>query len=119
MAVGLAAVAVLAMAASSLRAQDARNPSSSAAFAKPSQPSGQGRELFSQHCASCHFADSTAQKIGPGLKGLYGRAFANGRKVDDAGLSRWIEAGGKDMPGFRDKLKAAEIRELILYIKKL
>ena len=49
---------------------------------------------------------SNAQKIGPGLKGLYARPFSNGKKVTDAGLTRWIEAGGKDMPGFKESRQA-------------
>jgi len=29
-----------------------------------------GKEVFEKKCAMCHFADSDAKKIGPGLKGL-------------------------------------------------
>jgi cytochrome c len=78
-----------------------------------------GKDLFRQHCASCHFADTSAQKIGPGLKGMYARPFSDGRKVTDGGLSRWIEAGGKDMPGFKDDLRPEQVRALISYLKTL
>ncbi len=79
-----------------------------------------GKELFQQHCASCHFAEATAQKIGPGLKGLYTRlTFSNGKKVTDAGLTKWIEGGGKNMPGFSETMKPEQIRQLISYIKTL
>jgi len=79
-----------------------------------------GKELFHEHCASCHFTDTTAQKIGPGLKGLYVRlTFSDGKKVTDASMAKWIEAGGKDMPGFADSLKPEQIRALISYIKTL
>jgi len=78
-----------------------------------------GKGLFQEHCASCHFATTTAQKIGPGLKGMYARAFSNGKKVTDAGLTRWIEAGGKNMPGFKETVKAEQVRALISYIKTL
>jgi mono/diheme cytochrome c family protein len=79
-----------------------------------------GNELFHEHCASCHFTDTTAQKIGPGLKGLYTRlTFSDGKKVTDASLTRWIEGGGKDMPGFKETMKPEQIRALISYIKTL
>jgi len=29
-----------------------------------------GKEVFDKKCAICHFADSDAKKIGPGLKGI-------------------------------------------------
>jgi mono/diheme cytochrome c family protein len=31
----------------------------------------------------------------------------------------WIEAGGKDMPGFREALKPNEVRDLIAYLRTL
>jgi mono/diheme cytochrome c family protein len=79
----------------------------------------QGQGLFRQHCASCHYADSRAQKISVGLKGLYARSFSGGRKVTDLGLAKWIEEGGKDMPGFKETLKPGQVRALISYIKTL
>ena len=78
-----------------------------------------GKELFRQHCSSCHFTETTVQKIGPGLKGLYQRTFSDGRRVTDASLERWMEAGGKDMPGFKESVKPEQIRALIAYIKTL
>jgi mono/diheme cytochrome c family protein len=79
-----------------------------------------GKELFHEHCASCHFTDTTVQKIGPGLKGLYVRlAFSDGKKVSDASLARWIEAGGKNMPGFKEAMKPEQIRALISYVRTL
>jgi len=103
-----------------LLAQSLQNPGTSSATASaPIRPAASGKELFRQHCASCHFPETTAQKIGPGLKGLYSRAFANGKKVDDVSLAGWIENGGKDMPGFKDIVKTEQVRALISYIKTL
>jgi cytochrome c len=78
-----------------------------------------GKDLFRQHCASCHFAETTAQKIGPGLRGMYARPFADGKKVTDAGLTKWIESGGKNMPGFKETIKPEQVRVLIVYLKTL
>ena len=35
------------------------------------------------------------------------------------GLAKWIEDGGKDMPGFNETLKPGQVRALIAYIKTL
>ena len=79
-----------------------------------------GKTAFDQHCEICHYPESTAQKIGPGLKGLYARTrFAGGGKVDDPAVNHWIEIGGKNMPGFKEVLKPAEIHALIAYLRTL
>lgn len=79
-----------------------------------------GKAVFDQRCEICHYTESTAQKIGPGLKGLYARMrFAGGEKVKDAVVTHWIETGGKNMPGFKDVLKPAQINSLIAYLKTL
>jgi cytochrome c len=78
-----------------------------------------GKGLYDARCEICHFSASTAKKIGPGLKGVGTRGkFADGSKVDDDKLRRWIVKGGKNMPGFAD-LNADEVRDLIAYLKTL
>lgn len=115
--------AMIAMAFSpAASAQAQRKDSNAKAVIAPAdtQQIASGKELFHEHCVSCHFTDTTAQKIGPGLKGLYARlTFSDGKKVTDASLTRWIEAGGKDMPGFKETMKLEQIRALISYIKTL
>jgi cytochrome c len=89
-------------------------------LSKASDSESSGKGIYQQRCASCHFSDSTAQKIGPGLKGLYARGiFADGKKVEDSSMAKWIELGGKNMPGFKDALKPEQVRTLILYVKTL
>ena len=79
-----------------------------------------GKAIFEQRCAICHYSESTAKKIGAGLKGLYSRGkFATGGKVDDLSVASWIERGGADMPGFRGALKPEQIRALVAYLKTL
>ena len=115
-----AAAAALAFCVLSGFAQSVRtNPGANSAVAASVLLRSQGNGLFRQHCASCHYADSRAQKISVGLKGLYARSFSDGRKVTDLGLTRWIEEGGKDMPGFKETLKPGQVRALISYIKTL
>src|SRR5690242_3771578 len=77
-----------------------------------------GQKIYEKSCAICHFAASTEKKIGPGLKGEIKREkFANGWKVNDENLRRWIESGGKNMPP--SPLNREQIRELIAYVKTL
>ena len=91
-----------------------------AAVSVETAESVRGQALFNDRCAICHYDQSAAQKIGPGLKGIYARGkFADGKKVDDTNMVGWIEKGGKDMPGLKDVLKPAEIRTLISYLKTL
>lgn len=116
----LAAVLIVIFFPVTASAQALRKDSRPAIGASEARQAAAGKGLFQQHCASCHFAEATAQKIGPGLKGLYARLkFSNGKKVTEASLTRWIEAGGKNMPGFADTIKPGQIRQLISYIKTL
>ena len=79
-----------------------------------------GAKIYSKQCAVCHYATTKEKKIGPGLANIYtvGK-YTNGKKVDDASMRAWIEAGGKDMPGFKESLKPNEIRDLLAYLRTL
>ena len=80
----------------------------------------QGKKLFNTKCAICHYSESAAKKVGPGLKGLPKRGkYADSKPVDDASLRAWIEKGGKNMPGFKEALNAEQIRALVAYMKTL
>ena len=71
-------------------------------------------------CAVCHNATSTEKKMGPGLKGISQKAkFTNGKKMSDAALKENILKGGGGMPGYEDTLKAADIANLVAYLKTL
>ena len=116
----LHALAMLTLtAAASLFAQA---PAKNSAGRKPAPGAEvvRGKEIYDAECEICHYSASTLKKVGPGLKGLTGRAkFANGIKVNDEGLRRWIEKGGKDMPGFQKRLSPEKTRDLIAYLKTL
>jgi cytochrome c len=79
-----------------------------------------GRIVYKDRCAICHFSESDARKIGPGLKGLYKRGkFADGGRVDDATIENRILNGGKDMPPFRPVLSSNQIRDLLAYLRTI
>jgi cytochrome c2 len=80
-----------------------------------------GKEVFDQKCGLCHFADSDAKKIGPGLKGISKRGTfsVNNNKFTDDSLKTWIENGDSLMPPFKDVLDEQQIKDVIAYVKTL
>jgi len=102
-------------------AQDppAKAPAKKAAASKGSAT--KGKEVFDQKCGLCHFADSDAKKIGPGLKGISKRGTftVNNNKFTDESLKTWIENGDQLMPPFKDVLDEGQIKDVIAYVKTL
>lgn len=85
-----------------------------------SDMTSRGEAIFQNRCEICHFAASAEKKVGPGLRGL----MKNGKrgaapKWDAAAVTRVIENGGKDMPGFRGELSEAQMRDLLAYLRTL
>src|SRR5438874_9482064 len=80
-----------------------------------------GKQIFEQKCAMCHFADKEEKKIGPGLKGISKRGTftVNGNKVTTESLTKWIENGDSQMPGMKDSLEPAQIKDVVAYVKTL
>jgi mono/diheme cytochrome c family protein len=78
-----------------------------------------GKKVFNDNCTACHTATSTERNVGPGLKGLYknGKMPASGKPVNDANVRKQILEGGNGMPSFKDSLSAAQIDDLIAYLK--
>ncbi len=118
MMLGIAALAV----AGAVFAQD---PPPAKAPAKKtggnSAAAARGKDLFEKKCGICHYADSDAKKIGPGLKGLSKRGTftVNNNKVTDETLKTWIENGDTLMPPFKDVLEPAQVKDIIAYVKTL
>src|ERR1700687_6194823 len=88
---------------------------------KNSAAAARGKEIFEQKCAVCHYADSDAKKIGPGLKGISKRGTftVNNNKVTDETLKTWIENGDSLMPPFKDVLDEQQIKDVIAYGRTL
>jgi cytochrome c len=80
-----------------------------------------GKDVFEKKCSMCHFADSDAKKIGPGLKGIFKRGTfsVNGNKVTTESLTTWIENGDSLMPGMKETLEPAQIKDVVAYVKTL
>jgi mono/diheme cytochrome c family protein len=99
-------------------AKSAKKPASAAGAAGSAT---KGKEVFDKKCGVCHYADSDAKKIGPGLKGLgkRGTFTVNNNKVTDESLRVWIENGDNLMPPFKDVLDPAQIKDVVAYVKSL
>jgi mono/diheme cytochrome c family protein len=80
-----------------------------------------GKEVFEKKCAICHYSDKEEKKIGPGLKGISKRGTftVNGNKVTTESLKTWIENGDAQMPGMKDTLEPAQIKDVVAYVKTL
>jgi mono/diheme cytochrome c family protein len=115
---GIAGLAVVG----AVFAQDppAKAPAKKSAGASPAA-AARGKEVFDKKCGVCHYADSDAKKIGPGLKGLSKRGTftVNNNKVTDESLKTWIENGDTLMPPFKDVLEPPQIKDVITYVKTL
>ena len=88
---------------------------------KNSAAAARGKEIFEQKCAVCHYADSDAKKIGPGLKGISKRGTftVNNNKVTDETLKTWIENGDTLMPPFKEVLEVPQVKDVVAYVKTL
>ena len=78
----------------------------------PTSPAlvAQGRRVFLSSCAHCHGADATGDE-GPDLHGV---------EVSDRYITTLITHGIKgEMPSFRKKLGAPEIRAVTAYLRSL
>jgi cytochrome c len=105
-------------------AQDApaKKPAPNTTAAKPSAAEiARGKEIFEKKCAVCHYADSDAKKIGPGLKDISKRGTftVNGNKVTEDSLKTWIENGDSLMPPFKEVLEAPQIKDVVAYVRTL
>jgi cytochrome c len=79
-----------------------------------------GESAFNDNWGVCHNADSTDDKVGPGLKGLFKREkLGNGKPVNDANVKGVITDGSGGMPPFGDSISADDKDNIIAYLKTL
>jgi cytochrome c len=104
-------------------AQDApaKKPTPSTGTKPSAAAVARGKEIFEKKCAVCHYADSDAKKIGPGLKDISKRGTftVNGNKVTEESLRTWIENGDSLMPPFKEVLEAPQIKDVVAYVRTL
>lgn len=115
--------AFLALAPFAARSQQ---PAEKAEKKAPAGDSLAGKKLYRTHCAICHFADATVDKVGPGMKGLFQlkKLPRRGMPVTEENVRKIILEGVGDpkmplMPLYRDLLTGNEIDDLLAYLRTL
>jgi mono/diheme cytochrome c family protein len=100
---------------------DAKPPAKKSTGGGSAAATARGKDVFDKKCGVCHYADSDAKKIGPGLKGIgkRGTFTVNNNKVTDESLRTWIENGDNLMPPFKDVLEPPQIKDVVAYVKTL
>jgi mono/diheme cytochrome c family protein len=101
--------------------QPAKKAGSNGSAKNSAAAAARGKEIFDKKCAVCHYPESDAKKIGPGLKGIAKRGTftVNNNKVTDESLRTWIENGDALMPPFKEVLEAPQIKDVVAYVKTL
>lgn len=80
----------------------------------------QGRAVYQQLCASCHYADHTGDLHGPSLFALYRRQYMpSGAPANDDRVRAVTLHGHGMMPGFGGQLDAQQLQELLAYLHTL
>jgi len=101
--------------------QPAKKPAAGGGGKPNAAAVARGKEIFDKKCAVCHYPDSDAKKIGPGLKDISKRGTftVNGNKVTEETLKTWIENGDSLMPPFKEVLEAPQIKDVVAYVRTL
>ena len=78
----------------------------------------EGAQIFSQNCSACHHADSTATKVGPGLKGVFqqDKFPVSALQVSEDNFRKQLNTPFKLMPPF-GHLSEQQVKELVAYLK--
>ena len=78
----------------------------------------QGRAIYSQNCASCHYANQTGDLHGPSLFAMYRKKYLpSGAPANDARVTPVILRGRNMMPG--SQLSDEQLRDLLAYLHTL
>ncbi len=80
----------------------------------------EGAQFFNQKCSVCHHTDSTAIKVGPGLKGIFkqDKFPMSGLSVSDENFRKQLKTPFGKMPPF-GHLSDEQVNALIDYLKTL
>jgi cytochrome c2 len=83
-------------------------------------PVAEGAMVFQQNCSACHLTDSTATKIGPGLKDIFkaDNFPVSGLAVSEDNFRKQLQKPLGKMPPF-GHLPPEQVKALIAYLKTL
>ena len=78
-----------------------------------------GKDVFEAECISCHNADSTEEKDGPGLKGVKDGKLPSGSAATRDAILELINKGREGMPPFKEKLTEPQKENVVAYVLTL
>jgi cytochrome c6 len=78
-----------------------------------------GAANYKAKCAMCHGADGKGDTPIGKKMGIHDFASAEVQKASDADLIATITKGKNKMPAYENKLSAAQIKEIVAYIRSL
>lgn len=109
-----------AVSAAPVAAEPLATPAAAApAPAKGKGDAAKGKTVFEQ-CAICHNVDTSEDKVGPSLKGLFKKEkLKNGHPANEASIRAVIKSGGNGMPGYDGVISAEDMDHLIAYLKTI
>jgi cytochrome c2 len=83
-------------------------------------PAAEGAMVFKQNCSACHLTDSTAAKIGPGLKGVFkgDKFLVSGWPVSEDNFRKQLQKPFDKMPPF-GHLPPDQVEALLAYLKTI
>lgn len=79
-----------------------------------------GQQVFADHCARCHNANSDSALHGPGLFGLYRRKYLrSGATANDERVTDVILHGRAMMPAMGNSMDDEQLQALLAYLHTL
>lgn len=100
---GIAVVAMLCLAGSITRAQDAAN----------------GEKVYKAKCASCHGPDGKGETAAGKATRARDLCSAEVKKETDAGWTEIIVKGKNKMPAYDKKITETDVKDVIAYMRSL
>lgn len=80
----------------------------------------QGRAVYNQDCASCHYANHTGDLHGPSLFGMYRKKYLpSGAPANNDRVIPVILRGRNMMPGYQNQLNEEQLGDLVAYLHTL
>ncbi|HET8782812.1 MAG TPA: cytochrome c [Pyrinomonadaceae bacterium] len=97
----------------------ARSASPAPSLAAAADPLAAAQANYQKHCEACHGPNGEGGLVKVEDKQIKVASLKSdhAKKHSDDELTKIITAGEEEMPGFKDKLNAAEITDLVRYVR--
>ena len=124
-ALALACVAIALVVSACTETATPTNTNTSRTAASPSPAASvdefaTARANYQKHCEACHGPDATGGLVKVDNKQIKVPSLkaAHALKHTDDQITKMITNGEEEMPSFKDKMSAAEIQDMVHYVRK-